>query len=149
MHAYFPALNSFPSLLGDMISDAINCLGFTWASSPAATELETLVMDWLCKAMRLPNKFLSSDVEPYGGGVLQVSVIIKRDLKKIILNFKRCQRQQQARPHTIHYLPLERVYSMRMAWVNLTSMLKSRGSTVVSFVTVRTRRTRRLKRPLW
>jgi len=124
MHAYFPALNSFPSLLGDMISDAINCLGFT-------------------------NKFLSSDVEPYGGGVLQVSVIIKRDLKKIILNFKRCQRQQQARPHTIHYLPLERVYSMRMAWVNLTSMLKSRGSTVVSFVTVRTRRTRRLKRPLW
>jgi histidine decarboxylase len=85
MHAYFPALNSFPSLLGDMISDAINCLGFTWASSPAATELETLVMDWLCKAMRLPNKFLSSDVEPYGGGVLQVSVIITRDFKKNFL----------------------------------------------------------------
>lgn len=30
MHAYFPALNSFPSLLGDMLADAINCLGFTW-----------------------------------------------------------------------------------------------------------------------
>ncbi|KAI5699671.1 hypothetical protein M8J75_006718 [Diaphorina citri] len=25
MHAYFPALNSYPSLLGDMLSDAINC----------------------------------------------------------------------------------------------------------------------------
>lgn len=30
MHAYFPALNSFPSLLGDMLADAINCLAFTW-----------------------------------------------------------------------------------------------------------------------
>ncbi|KAL4216523.1 hypothetical protein ACF0H5_024246 [Mactra antiquata] len=30
MHAYFPALNSFPSLLGDMLADAINCIGFTW-----------------------------------------------------------------------------------------------------------------------
>ncbi len=33
MHAYFPALNSFPSLLGDMLADAIGCLGFTWVSS--------------------------------------------------------------------------------------------------------------------
>ena len=73
MHAYFPALNSFPSLLGDMISDAINCLGLTWASSPACTELETLVMDWLVKCLGLPDKFLSSSQEPYGGGVLQVS----------------------------------------------------------------------------
>lgn len=32
MHAYFPALNSFPSMLGDMLADAINCLGFTWVS---------------------------------------------------------------------------------------------------------------------
>lgn len=32
MHAYFPALNSGPSLLGDMLADAINCLGFTWVS---------------------------------------------------------------------------------------------------------------------
>jgi histidine decarboxylase len=71
MHAYFPALNSFPSLLGDMISDAINCLGFTWASSPAATELEVLVMDWLVKALGLPEKFLNSS-DSFGGGSLQV-----------------------------------------------------------------------------
>lgn len=32
MHAYFPALNSGPSLLGDMLADAINCLGFTWVT---------------------------------------------------------------------------------------------------------------------
>jgi histidine decarboxylase len=74
MHAYFPALNSFPSLLGDMISDAINCIGFTWASSPAATELEALMMDWLVKCLGLPEKFLGSNYDSLGGGVLQVKV---------------------------------------------------------------------------
>ncbi|XP_061892691.1 histidine decarboxylase-like [Entelurus aequoreus] len=30
MHAYYPSLTSWPSLLGDMLADAINCVGFTW-----------------------------------------------------------------------------------------------------------------------
>ncbi|XP_052264324.1 histidine decarboxylase-like [Dreissena polymorpha] len=73
MHAYFPALNSFPSLLGDMLSDAINCIGFTWASSPAATELETIVMDWLGKMIGLPSEFLHSNKQTMGGGVIQTT----------------------------------------------------------------------------
>jgi histidine decarboxylase len=76
MHAYYPALNSYPSLLGDMLSDAINGIGFSWASSPAATELETIVMDWLAKCLGLPSKFLSSSVEPYSGGVIQVKSLL-------------------------------------------------------------------------
>lgn len=46
-HAYFPAGNSFPSILGDMLGDGIGCIGFSWAASPACTELETIVLDWL------------------------------------------------------------------------------------------------------
>lgn len=30
MHAYYPSLTSWPSMLGDMLADAINCVGFTW-----------------------------------------------------------------------------------------------------------------------
>ncbi|XP_040271707.1 histidine decarboxylase [Bufo bufo] len=74
MHAYFPALTSWPSLLGDMLADAINCLGFTWASSPACTELEMNVMDWLAKMMGLPCHFLHHYPESKGGGVLQSTV---------------------------------------------------------------------------
>ncbi|XP_074862519.1 histidine decarboxylase isoform X2 [Carettochelys insculpta] len=74
MHAYFPALTSWPSLLGDMLADAINCLGFTWASSPACTELEMNVMDWLAKMLGLPNMFLHHHPESHGGGVLQSTV---------------------------------------------------------------------------
>ncbi|XP_004611838.2 histidine decarboxylase [Sorex araneus] len=74
MHAYFPALNSWPSLLGDMLADAINCLGFTWASSPACTELEMNVMDWLAKMLGLPEHFLHHHPGSQGGGVLQSTV---------------------------------------------------------------------------
>ncbi|XP_037689938.1 histidine decarboxylase [Choloepus didactylus] len=74
MHAYFPALTSWPSLLGDMLADAINCLGFTWASSPACTELEMNVMDWLAKMLGLPEHFLHHHPGSQGGGVLQSTV---------------------------------------------------------------------------
>jgi histidine decarboxylase len=32
MHAYFPALNSYPALLGDFLATGLNCIGFTWVS---------------------------------------------------------------------------------------------------------------------
>ncbi|CAB3382505.1 Hypothetical predicted protein [Cloeon dipterum] len=73
MHAYFPALNSYPSLLGDMLADAINCLGFTWASSPACTELETVVMNWLGQMVGLPEDFLHLRGDSPGGGVIQTT----------------------------------------------------------------------------
>ncbi|CAN9507169.1 unnamed protein product [Ophioblennius macclurei] len=74
MHAYYPNLTSWPSMLGDMLADAINCVGFTWASSPACTELEINVMDWLCKALGLPSFFLHHHPDSRGGGILQTTV---------------------------------------------------------------------------
>lgn len=70
-HAYFPAGASYPSILGDMLSDAIGCVGFSWAASPACTELETIVLDWLAKMIGLPSVFYHED--GIGGGVIQGS----------------------------------------------------------------------------
>uniref|UniRef100_T1I5A1 Uncharacterized protein n=1 Tax=Rhodnius prolixus TaxID=13249 RepID=T1I5A1_RHOPR len=73
-HAYFPSGNSYPSILGDMLSDAIGCIGFSWAASPACTELETIVLDWLAgKAIGLPDEFLAFTEGSKGGGVIQTS----------------------------------------------------------------------------
>ncbi|KAL3270010.1 hypothetical protein HHI36_009067 [Cryptolaemus montrouzieri] len=72
-HAYFPSGNSFPSILADMLSDAIGCIGFSWAASPSCTELETIVIDWLGKALGLPNHFITSHKRSTGGGVIQSS----------------------------------------------------------------------------
>ncbi len=66
--AYFNANASFPSILGDLISSGLGVQGMIWATSPAATELETRVLDWLAKAMEMPESFLSTSA---GGGVIQ------------------------------------------------------------------------------
>ena len=67
-HAYFPANASGPAILGDLLSSALGVQGMLWATSPACTELETLVLDWLVGMLALPEKFLSSST---GGGVIQ------------------------------------------------------------------------------
>ncbi|PWR05236.1 aspartate aminotransferase family protein [Micromonospora acroterricola] len=67
---YFPANTSGPSLLGDLISSGLGVQGMLWATSPACTELETVMMDWLAQLTDLPGKFRSSGS---GGGVIQDS----------------------------------------------------------------------------
>ena len=66
--AYFPANASGPAILGDLLSSALGVQGMLWATSPACTELETHVLDWLVPMLGLPQKFLSSRS---GGGVIQ------------------------------------------------------------------------------
>jgi aromatic-L-amino-acid decarboxylase len=66
--AYFPSNNSGPSILGDLLSAGLGVQGMLWATSPACTELETHVLDWLVGMLGLPESFLSSSA---GGGVIQ------------------------------------------------------------------------------
>lgn len=55
--AYFPANNSGPSILGELLSAALGVNGMLWQTSPAATELEEVVMDWLRQMLDLPESF--------------------------------------------------------------------------------------------
>ncbi|MBI3193401.1 MAG: aspartate aminotransferase family protein [Ignavibacteriae bacterium] len=66
--AYFPANASAPAILGDLLSSGLGVQGMLWATSPACTELETHVLDWLVDMLGLPEKFKSSST---GGGVIQ------------------------------------------------------------------------------
>ena len=67
-YAFFPSNASGPAILGDLLSAGLDVQGMLWATSPACTELETLVLDWLVPALGLPEKFLSTSS---GGGVIQ------------------------------------------------------------------------------
>lgn len=66
--AYFNANASGPSILGELLSAGLGVQGMLWSTSPACTELETLVMDWLLELLDLPRAFHSSGA---GGGVIQ------------------------------------------------------------------------------
>jgi aromatic-L-amino-acid decarboxylase len=65
---FFPANGSAPGILGDLLSSGLGVQGMLWSTSPACTELETHVLDWLVPMLGLPEKFLSTST---GGGVIQ------------------------------------------------------------------------------
>ncbi|GAA2356514.1 pyridoxal-dependent decarboxylase [Saccharopolyspora halophila] len=68
--AYFPANASGPAVLGDLLSGGLGVQGMMWATSPACTELETVVVDWLAELLGLPEHFRTDST---GGGVIQDS----------------------------------------------------------------------------
>ena len=67
---FFPANASPPSVLGELLSAGLGVQGMLWATSPACTELETRVLDWLAELLGLPERFTSGGT---GGGVIQDS----------------------------------------------------------------------------
>ncbi|MBA0675732.1 hypothetical protein Goari_017257, partial [Gossypium aridum] len=66
--AFFPSTFSTAGFLGEMLCTCFNSVGFNWIASPAATELEMVVIDWLADMLKLPKSFMFQGT---GGGVIQ------------------------------------------------------------------------------
>ncbi|KAK2746153.1 hypothetical protein FQN55_005782 [Onygenales sp. PD_40] len=75
--AFYPAGVTYPSILGELYSAALTAPAFNWICSPACTELEIVVMDWVAQAFGLPDCFLSAasskSGKSTGGGIIQGS----------------------------------------------------------------------------
>lgn len=87
-HAYFPSGNAYCNVLADALNAAIGAICFSWVkilliqfkcrpfhlftvfqySCPAATELETIVLDWFARALDLPEGFMTDKSNFKGGG---------------------------------------------------------------------------------
>jgi aromatic-L-amino-acid decarboxylase len=67
---YFPANTSGPSVLADLATAGLGVQGMLWATGPACTEVETVMMEWLAQALGLPERFRTA---AGGGGVIQDS----------------------------------------------------------------------------
>ena len=67
--AYFPSNASYPSILGELLSAGLGVQGMSWVTSPACTEVETLMLDWMRELLGLPDHFDSRSGN--GGGVIQ------------------------------------------------------------------------------
>ena len=65
--AYFPAMSSPASVLGELAAAGLGVQGMLWSSAPAVTELECHVLDWLVDLMGLPQSWKTTSA---GGGVL-------------------------------------------------------------------------------
>ena len=69
--AYFPANSSYSSILGELASAGLSVQGMSWITSPACTEVETLMLDWMQELLGLPQRFRSDSAT--GGGVIHGS----------------------------------------------------------------------------
>ncbi len=69
--AFFPGNSSYASILGELASAGLGVQGMSWATSPACTEVETLMMDWMIDLLGLPATFRSTS--EHGGGVIHGS----------------------------------------------------------------------------
>ncbi len=67
---FFPANSSPPSILGELVSAGLSTQGMMWSTSPSATELESVVADWLVDLLGLPKTWKTTGP---GGGVIQMS----------------------------------------------------------------------------
>ena len=68
--AYFGITASGPGILGEMLSAALNVNAMLWRTSPAATELEQLTLDWLRQMLGLPRPLFGVINDTASSGVL-------------------------------------------------------------------------------
>src|ERR1700689_1277683 len=54
---YFPSNGTLASVLGDYLSTGLGVLGLSWHSSPAPTEVEEVVTDWMRQMIGLSDEW--------------------------------------------------------------------------------------------
>lgn len=84
--AYFPGNSSPPSLLAEMATAAFGQQGMMWSTSPIATEMEMVVLDWLVDLLGLPEGW---KMDGAGGGSIQVSASDSSHLALVIARHMR------------------------------------------------------------
>lgn len=75
---YFPAGSSPPSLLAEMLTATLGAQCMSWQTSPAATELEQVTLEWLRQLLGLPGDFTGVIQDTASTGTL-VALITARD----------------------------------------------------------------------
>ena len=84
--SWFPANASPPSILAELVSAGLGAQGMIWSSSPALTEIEAHVLDWLVDLLGLPEHFKTATGP--GGGVIQMSASDSTHLVHVVARDK-------------------------------------------------------------
>lgn len=120
--AYFPANNSPPSVLADTVSAGLGLIGLLWAASPALTEVESHMLDWLVDLLDLPEHWKTT---ASGGGVLQGSASDATHVALVAARHRAAERSGQPATQMVAYTSAQAHSSVE------------KGANVAGFGTVR------------
>src|SRR5438874_1905740 len=76
---YFGWTTTAPGILGEIITAPLNVNAMTWRTSPAATELETLVIDWLRQWLHLPEEFDGVVYDTASVGIMHALAVAREE----------------------------------------------------------------------
>jgi aromatic-L-amino-acid decarboxylase len=76
---YFGWTTTAPGILGEIITAPLNVNAMTWRTCPAATELETLVIDWMRQWMHLPQEFGGVVYDTASVGVMHALAVAREE----------------------------------------------------------------------
>jgi aromatic-L-amino-acid decarboxylase len=76
---YFGWTATAPGILGEIISVPLNVNAMTWRTCPAATELETVVIDWLRQWLGLPDEFGGVVYDTASVGIMHVLAVAREE----------------------------------------------------------------------
>jgi aromatic-L-amino-acid decarboxylase len=78
---YFGSTTTAPGIIGEMLAAALNVSAMTWRTSPAATELEAVVLDWLRQMLELPEDFTGIVYDTASVAILHALAAAREGLK--------------------------------------------------------------------
>src|SRR5213075_61158 len=76
---YFGWTTTAPAILGEIATAPLNVNAMTWRTCPAATELETLVVDWIRQWMHLPQEFGGVVYDTASVGVMHALAVAREE----------------------------------------------------------------------
>ena len=76
---YFGSTSTAPGIEGEMIASALNVNAMTWRTCPAATELETVVVEWLREWLHLPDEFGGVVYDTASVGIMHALAVAREE----------------------------------------------------------------------
>jgi len=83
---YFGWTTTAPAILGEIITAPLNVNAMTWRTCPAATELETVVVDWIRQWVHLPQEFGGVVYDTASVGVMHALAVAREEVTQTILS---------------------------------------------------------------
>jgi aromatic-L-amino-acid decarboxylase len=123
--AYFPASKSKPSILGEMLMSALGTQGMVWLTSPAATELEDRMMEWMRDLLGLSTDWTGSIQDTASTGTFNALITAREKVSNFQINEK-----------GFSGMPQYRIYASEQAHSSIDKNVKIAGFGIDNLVKI-------------